>query len=99
MAKTLTIQECKSKLFNAGLKLGVSPTLISTRLLSKEDKQDMLNGLIPDETLFVAVKCWMEAEMPDYANGHTDPYRAPEAKSEPMYRPDVKKPPYKRFNR
>lgn len=56
--------------------LCVKADLISTRLLSKEDKQDMLNGLVPDETLFVAVKCWMKAGMPDYANGHTEPYKA-----------------------
>lgn len=75
MAKTLTKEECQKKLFHLGIKLGVSPKLISTRLLSKEDKQDMLNGLIPDETLFVAVKCWMEAGMPDYANGNTARYK------------------------
>lgn len=45
------------------------------RLLSPDDKQDMLNGLIPDEALEVAVKCWMEAGMPDYANGLTERYR------------------------
>lgn len=55
--------------------LCVKADLISTRLLSKEDKQDMLNGLIPDEALFVAVKCWMEAGMPYYANGNTSPYK------------------------
>jgi hypothetical protein len=55
--------------------LCVKADLISTRLLSKEDKQDMLSGLVPDETLFIAVKCWMEARMPDYANGHTAPLK------------------------
>ncbi len=76
MTKTLTVKECKSELFKIGIQLGVSPTLISTRLLSKEDKHDMLNGLVPVDSLMTAVKCWMNAKMPDYANGHTDPYKA-----------------------
>ena len=69
MAKTLTKEECQKKLFHLGIKLGVSPKLISTRLLSKEDKQDMLNGLLPDEALECHVKCWMDAGMPNYAEG------------------------------
>jgi hypothetical protein len=71
----LTKEQCQRKLFSLGIKLGVSPNLIATRLLSNDDKQDMLNGLIPDEALETSVKCWMEAGMPDYANGHTAPYR------------------------
>jgi hypothetical protein len=55
--------------------LCVKAELISTRLLSKEDKDDMLNGLIPIETLILHVKVWMQNKMPDYANGHTDPYK------------------------
>lgn len=64
----------------------VKADLISTRLLSKEDKQDMLNGLISDEALFVGVKCWMEAGMPDYAHGHTTPYKPPPAVPMDRYR-------------
>lgn len=75
MSKTLTREQCQKKLFNVGIKLGVSPKLISTRLLSIEDKRDMLNGLIPDEALECHVKCWMEAGMPDYANGNTERYK------------------------
>lgn len=71
----LTKEQCQRRLFHLGLKLGVSPKLISTRLLSNDDKQDMVEGLIPDEALECHVRCWMEAGMPDYANGHTEPYR------------------------
>lgn len=35
----------------------------------------MVNGLVPDESLETAVRCWMDAGMPDYANGHTEPYK------------------------
>jgi hypothetical protein len=73
----LTKEQCQRKLFNIGIKLGVSPKLISTRLLSIDDKQDMLSGLVPDETLFVAVKCWMEAGMPNYAIGSDERYKPP----------------------
>lgn len=66
--------------------LCVKADLISTRLLSKEDKQDMLSGLVPDETLFVAVKCWIEARMPNYANGDTEPYRPQYKLPMSMYR-------------
>jgi hypothetical protein len=86
MQKTLTTDQCKKKLFNLGIKFGVSPRLISTRLLSKEDKDDMLNGLVSDETLETAVQAWMSAGMPDYANGHTDPYKPPPENPMSRYR-------------
>lgn len=53
----------------------VKAELISTRLLSSDDKQDMLGGLISDETLLTAVKCWMEAGMPNYAQGSDERYK------------------------
>ena len=67
-------EQCQKKIFQIAIKFGVSPTLISMRLLSKQDKHDMLSELVPDETLEAAVKCWMEAGMPDYANGKNDRY-------------------------
>lgn len=73
--RSLTKEECQKIIFNIGLKLGVSPKLIATRLLSDEDKQDMLNGELPMETLELAVKLWMEAGMPDYAHGSSEPMK------------------------
>ena len=55
--------------------LCVKAELISTRLLSKDDKDDMLTGLIPIDSLVTGVKMWIESGMPDYANGHTRPYK------------------------
>lgn len=66
--------------------LCVKADLISTRLLSYEDKQDMLDGLITDEALFVAVKAWMSAGMPDCANGKTEPYEPISEKPMSRYR-------------
>ena len=75
MEKKQSVMECKRKLFNLGIKYGIAPRLISERLLSKEDKQDMLNGLVPADALETAVRCWMAAGMPDNANGLDDPYK------------------------
>jgi hypothetical protein len=68
-----TREECQKILSRVGFKLGVSPKLIATRLLSEDDKQDMLNGLLPIEALEIHVKVWKDMGMPDYANGHTEP--------------------------
>lgn len=92
MSKPLTIEECQKKLFNLGIKLGVSPKLIATSLLSKEDKQDMLNGLLPDEALECHVKCWMDAGMPNYANGLTEPYKPSNGFPMQRYRVNDKSP-------
>lgn len=70
-----TRDECKRILSKIGLKLGVSPTLIATRLLSEDDKQDMVNGDVPIESLELHVKLWMDAGMPDYAHGDDKPYK------------------------
>lgn len=79
--------------------LCVRADLISTRLLSKEDKQDLMNGDISVETLIVHVKVWMSNRMPDYANGKTEPYKEPQEKTKPKYWDDVKKVPVRRFKR
>jgi hypothetical protein len=68
------VEECKSLLFKLAIKHGVAPRLISERLLSKEDKNDMLEGLISFETLDCFVQVWKENGMCDYANGTMKPY-------------------------
>jgi hypothetical protein len=71
----LSVEQCKDLLRLIGKKLCVKADLISTRLLSEDDKQDMLRGDLPIEALECAVKCWMDAGMPDYAHGKTDPMK------------------------
>lgn len=71
MSKTLTADDCKKILFKVGMKFGVSPKLISERLLDAQDKCDMLNGEVPVEMLEIAVQAWQDAGMPDYAHGET----------------------------
>lgn len=72
--QVLTTNECKRILSKLGFKLGVSPALVATRLLSDEDKQDMQNGDLTIESLECAIKSWMFNGMPDYANGLTERY-------------------------
>jgi hypothetical protein len=71
----LSVEQCKDLLKTIGKMLCVKADLISTRLLSKEDKQDMLKGLVPIESLIAHVKIWIQNGMPDYANGHTEPMK------------------------
>lgn len=75
MGKPITEKECKSLIFKAAIEVGCPPAFISTRLLSKEDKLDMLNGDIPWESLLLHVQLWFKAGMPDYAHGNTEPYK------------------------
>lgn len=65
-----TKEECQKKIRSMAWKYGVSPKLISTRLLSPEDKEDMLNGLISDDVLECHVKVWIDNQMPDQVNLH-----------------------------
>lgn len=71
----ITREDCKFILTHAGIKLGVSPRLISTRLLSDEDKESMLSGELTIEALMCAIGAWMGAGMPDYAHGLTEPMK------------------------
>lgn len=57
--KSLTKLECQKIIFNLGIKFGVSPKLISTRMLSPQDKWDMLNGDLSIEALELCVKSSM----------------------------------------
>lgn len=70
-----TVRECKNLLFKLAIKHGVAPNLISERLLSKSDKEDMLNGLLPFETLDCAVKLWANYGMCNYSDGSGGWYR------------------------
>jgi hypothetical protein len=70
----LSAEDCKRILSKLGFQIGVSPKLIAERLLSKEDKEDMMNGLLSIETLDVAIRAWINASMPNYALGDTRPY-------------------------
>lgn len=66
-----TDKECKSLISSVAWSLGVSPRLISVRLLDDNDKNDLRHGVITKEALKCAVEVWRDNGMPDYANGKT----------------------------
>lgn len=66
-----TDKECKSLISSVAWSLGVSPRLISTRLLDDNDKNDLRHGLVSESELECAVEVWRGNGMPDYANGKT----------------------------
>lgn len=74
MTTTRTVEDCKKMLFKLAIKHGVAPKLISERLLSKDDKEDMLQGVITYEALDCAVSVWKEYGMCNYADGTGKPY-------------------------
>ena len=77
MSKKLNDERCKNIIRFLAKKLGSDPKLIVTRLLSEEDKDDMRNGDLPIESLECHIKVWLEAGMPDYAHGLTEPMKLP----------------------
>jgi hypothetical protein len=80
----LSVEQCKDLLRIVAKMMCVKAELISTRLLSIDDKQDMVAGLLPVDCLITGVRTWCKAGMPDYANGKFDVYR--EIVEKPMKR-------------
>jgi hypothetical protein len=71
----LSVEHCKDLLRTIARALCVKAELISTRLLSAEDKADMLRGLIATEALIAHVKIWMQNGMPDCTKGTMELYK------------------------
>ena len=67
-----TARECQSMLFQIGVKLGVSPKLISERLLSIDDKKALLEGCLSITDVELHTVTWVASGMPDYAHGKTE---------------------------
>lgn len=53
----------------------VKAELISTRLLSEQDKQDMLDGVLGVDSLVTGVRVWVDNGMPNYSDGSGDSYK------------------------
>jgi len=56
-------------LFKLAVKHGVAPRIISSHLLSADDKSDMLEGLFSFETLDCFIRVWKEQGMANYVEG------------------------------
>lgn len=74
--KMPTARECQTILFNLGLKLGVSPRLISARLLNPTDKKSLMDGSLSIALLEANIEAWMQCGMPNYANGLHESYES-----------------------
>lgn len=70
----LTTKECQKIIFNLGIKFGVSPKLISERLLNDLDKDDMRLGSMGISSLEAFTEVWIDNGMPDYAHGKFETY-------------------------
>jgi hypothetical protein len=75
MPPVLSDKACKAIIIRVARKLNVEARLITTRLMSEEDKDDMRAGLLPIEALEAHIKVWMDNGMPDYAHGKTIPLK------------------------
>lgn len=65
----LSVEYCKDLLRMIAKMMCVKAELITTRLLSDADKQDMLNGDLQIESLITAVRVWRDNGMPHYRDG------------------------------
>ena len=75
MPRNLTDSECKDIIRRLGKRLNVEPRLITTRLMSEDDKQDMREDNLPVKSLEVHIRIWMNNGMSDYAHGKTTALR------------------------
>ena len=75
MPRKLTDSECKDIIRRLGKRLNVEPRLITTRLMSEDDKNDMREGNLPVKSLEVHIRVWIENGLCDYAHGKTIPLK------------------------
>ena len=80
MSQQLSDNACKAIIKGIAKQFKIEAKLITTRLMSEEDKQDMRDGNLPLESLRCHVKVWIEAGLPDYAHGKTVPLAIEEAR-------------------
>lgn len=73
MTEKLTDAACKNIIISLARKLGINPRLVTTRLMSDEDKNDMRNGDVPIKMLELYLKLWIEEGLPNHREGKTVP--------------------------
>jgi hypothetical protein len=71
--RKLSDDACKSIIRKIALKHKIEPRLITTRLMSEDDKEDMRRGELPMNCLDLHVELWIKSGLPDYAHGSTEP--------------------------
>ena len=66
--RKLTDEACKSIIRRIALKHKVDPRLITARLMSEDDKEDMRRGELPMNSLDLHVELWIKAGMQNYVS-------------------------------
>lgn len=64
----LSDESCKNLIRNLAGRHKVDPYLVATKLLSKEDKDDMRQGLLANAVLDAHIKNWVALKMPHCIN-------------------------------
>lgn len=72
----LTDKQCKELIRSLSWVLGISPRLITERLLDEIDKNDIRQGVLNYDALKLNIELWRDNGMPDYANGKLQPYES-----------------------
>ena len=72
MEQLLEDAECIAIVRKLAKELTVRASLITTRLLSENDKQDLRMGELSTDTLRAHIEVWVANGMPDYAHGLDD---------------------------
>jgi hypothetical protein len=75
MSTKLSDKACKAIIIRVARKLNVEARLITTRLMSEDDKNDMRDGLLPTDVLEAHVRVWIKNGLCDYAHGKTIPLK------------------------
>lgn len=73
MPGKLSDTACKALIIRVAKEFNVEAKLITSRLMSEDDKNDMRNGDLPLDALKCHVKVWIENGLCDYAHGKTVP--------------------------
>lgn len=69
---SLTDEQCKKIIKEIAMRACIRPHLITERLLSEEDKEDMRNGDLGAIEIKSHLRAWIKEGLPDYAHGKTD---------------------------
>lgn len=64
-----TKQECQLIIKRLSKSLNVDAKAVSLRLLSSDDKKDMLSGKLPESALKSFIEAWKKVGQPNVASG------------------------------
>jgi len=75
MSQRISNKICINQIKKIAEKYKINPRLITTRLMSEDDKADMRQGNLPKSILDLHVQVWIKKGMPNYREGSTIPMK------------------------